>query len=149
MSRRFRHRSDCLCVHVPRMFTYHGNICLVLELTLSQSGLFSTVSTSFIVAMEPNLRPDPNDTMLPIRTAHLHVYAVHYSCDGGTLLTRGYNNAITFWDIKTREAVRFVEACHASQQVHCVIWTPYDRFFWGVVMESCRQAPIPRGKLPV
>ncbi|KAG1865398.1 WD40-repeat-containing domain protein [Suillus subluteus] len=52
----------------------------------------------------------------PIRTAHPHVYAVRYSSDGTTLVTSGYNNTITFWDIKTREALRFVEACHASQQ---------------------------------
>lgn len=67
----------------------------------------------------------------PIRTAYPHVYAVRYSPDGATLVTSGYNNAITFWDVKTREARSFVEACHASQQVHCVIWPSYDRIFLG------------------
>jgi len=67
----------------------------------------------------------------PIRTGHSHVYAVCYSSDGATLITSGYNNKITFWDVKTREVLHFVEACHASQQVHCVTWTSYDRIFLG------------------
>ncbi|KAG1888804.1 hypothetical protein F4604DRAFT_1539978, partial [Suillus subluteus] len=33
------------------------------DMDIVLSGLFSTISTSFIVAMEPNLSPDPNNTM--------------------------------------------------------------------------------------
>lgn len=66
-----------------------------------------------------------------IRTDHQHVYVVRYSSDGETLVTSGYNNTITFWNVKTREALRFVEACHASQQVHHVMWTSHDRIFLG------------------
>ncbi|KAG2108007.1 WD40-repeat-containing domain protein [Suillus discolor] len=66
-----------------------------------------------------------------IRTNHPHVYAVCYSPGGETLVTSGYNNMITFWDVNTREALRFVEACHLSQQVHCIAWTSYDRIFLG------------------
>lgn len=67
----------------------------------------------------------------PIRTDHPHVYVVRYSSDGETLVTSGYNNTITFWDVKTREALHFVEVCHASQQVHHVMWTSHDRIFLG------------------
>lgn len=66
-----------------------------------------------------------------IRTNHRHVYAVCYSPDGKTLVTSGYNNMITFWDVSTREALRFVEACDLSQQVHCIAWTSCDRIFLG------------------
>ncbi|KAG1854686.1 WD40-repeat-containing domain protein [Suillus tomentosus] len=67
----------------------------------------------------------------PIRTNHRHVYAVCYSPDGKTLVTSGYNNMITLWDVSTREALRFVEACDLSQQVHCIAWTSCDRIFLG------------------
>ncbi|KAG2049469.1 WD40 repeat-like protein [Suillus hirtellus] len=67
----------------------------------------------------------------PIRTNHTHVYAVCYSPDGKKLVTSGYNNTITFWDVSTREALRFVEACHLSQQVHCIAWTSCGRIFLG------------------
>ncbi|KAG1854692.1 hypothetical protein C8R48DRAFT_763641 [Suillus tomentosus] len=35
-----------------------------------------------------------------IRTNHSYVYAVRYSSDGETLVTSGYNNTITFRDVK-------------------------------------------------
>ncbi|KAG1799351.1 uncharacterized protein HD556DRAFT_1305577 [Suillus plorans] len=54
----------------------------------------------------------------PIRTSHSHVYAVRYSSDGGTLATSGYNNTVTFRDVRTKEALHSVEAYHLSQQVH-------------------------------
>ena len=55
----------------------------------------------------------------PIRTGHRHVYAVRYSSDA-TLVTSGCNNLVIFWDVKKREALRILEACPASQQVHCI-----------------------------
>ncbi|KAG0701596.1 WD40-repeat-containing domain protein [Suillus ampliporus] len=67
----------------------------------------------------------------PIITDHRHVYAVRYSSDGAKLVTSGYDNNITFWDVRTREALRVVEACHASQQVHCVTLTSDGRLFLG------------------
>ncbi|KAG0701600.1 WD40-repeat-containing domain protein [Suillus ampliporus] len=67
----------------------------------------------------------------PIRTGHQHVYTVCYSSDGATLMTSGCNNHVVFWDIKTRDSLHIVEACHASQQVHCITWTSDDRLFLG------------------
>lgn len=83
----------------------------------------------------------------PIRTGHSHVYAVHYSSDGATLITSGYNNTITFWDVRTREALYFLEACHASQQVHCIIWTSYDRIFLGCSNGTVQTTVNTQGKV--
>ncbi|OAX31780.1 WD40 repeat-like protein [Rhizopogon vinicolor AM-OR11-026] len=56
----------------------------------------------------------------PIRTGHRHVYAVRYSSGGTTLVTSGCNNVIISWDVRKRQALRILEACPASQQVHCI-----------------------------
>ncbi|KAG2131267.1 WD40-repeat-containing domain protein [Suillus bovinus] len=83
----------------------------------------------------------------PIRTNHRHVYAVRYSPDGAMLLTSGYNNTITFWDVRKRVALSFVEACHLSQQVHCITWTSYDRIFLGCSNEIVQATANTQGKV--
>ncbi|KAG1767518.1 hypothetical protein EDD22DRAFT_755289, partial [Suillus occidentalis] len=55
-----------------------------LELTLSQSGLFSTANMSFIVAMEPNLSPDPNDTMHALLTQLVQISLGNFTAAGST-----------------------------------------------------------------
>ncbi|KAG2747566.1 hypothetical protein P692DRAFT_20674307, partial [Suillus brevipes Sb2] len=58
-----------------------------LELTLGQSGLFSTISTSFIVAMEPNLSPDPNDTMHALLTQLVQISLGNFTAAGSTAVS--------------------------------------------------------------
>ncbi|KAG1800666.1 hypothetical protein EV424DRAFT_421463 [Suillus variegatus] len=78
----------------------------------------------------------------PIRTSHSHVYAARYSSDGETLVTSGYNNTITFRDVRTKEVLHSVEAYHLSQQVHCIVRASYDRIFWAVLMELYRLTQV-------
>ncbi|KAG2346078.1 hypothetical protein BDR05DRAFT_929126 [Suillus weaverae] len=49
-----------------------------------QSGLFSAVSTSFIVAMEPNLSPDPNDTTHALLTQLVQLGLGNFTAAGST-----------------------------------------------------------------
>ncbi|KAG1850149.1 hypothetical protein F4604DRAFT_1522201, partial [Suillus subluteus] len=49
-----------------------------------QSGLFSTVSSSFIVAMESNLSPDPSDTTNALLTQLMYIGLGNFTAAGST-----------------------------------------------------------------
>jgi hypothetical protein len=51
---------------------------------LDQSGLFSAVSTSFIVAMESNLNPDPSDTTHALLTQLVQIGLGNFTAAGST-----------------------------------------------------------------
>jgi hypothetical protein len=53
-------------------------------LTFNQSGLFSAVSTAFIVAMESNLSPDPNDTTHALLTQLVQIGLGNFTAAGST-----------------------------------------------------------------
>jgi hypothetical protein len=56
----------------------------VLGLTFNQSGLFSAVSTAFIVAMESNLSPDPDDTTHALLTQLVQIGLGNFTAAGST-----------------------------------------------------------------
>ncbi|KAG1731181.1 WD40-repeat-containing domain protein [Suillus paluster] len=54
-------------------------------------------------------------------------------CENPSKLTTNMcTHNITFWDVRTGQALRFVEVCPASQQVHCVTRNSEDRLFLGL-----------------
>ncbi|KAG2075256.1 hypothetical protein BDR04DRAFT_973201, partial [Suillus decipiens] len=55
-----------------------------LEVMLIFSGLFSAVSTAFIVAMESNLSPDPNDTTHALLTQLVLIGLGNFTAAGST-----------------------------------------------------------------
>ncbi|KAG1838299.1 hypothetical protein DFJ58DRAFT_622404, partial [Suillus subalutaceus] len=59
---------------------YNGDMDIVLIF----SGLFSAVSTAFIVAMESNLSPDPNDTTHAFLTQLVQIGLGNFTAAGST-----------------------------------------------------------------
>jgi hypothetical protein len=55
-----------------------------LRLTFDQSGLFSAVSTSFIVAMESSLSPDPSETTNALLTQLVQIGLGNFTAAGTT-----------------------------------------------------------------
>jgi len=67
--------------------------CLTcLRLMFDQSGLFSAVSTSFIVAMESNLSPDPSETTNALLTQLVQIGLGNFTAAGTTPV-----NPISTW----------------------------------------------------
>ncbi|KIK35105.1 hypothetical protein CY34DRAFT_60729, partial [Suillus luteus UH-Slu-Lm8-n1] len=55
-----------------------------MDIVLVFSGLFSAVSTSFIVAMESNLNPDPSDTTHALLTQLVQIGLGNFTAPGST-----------------------------------------------------------------
>ncbi|KAG1763874.1 hypothetical protein EDD22DRAFT_802050, partial [Suillus occidentalis] len=55
-----------------------------MDIVLVFSGLFSAVSTTFIVAMESNLSPDPNDTTHALLTQLVQIGLGNFTAAGST-----------------------------------------------------------------
>ncbi|KAG1801258.1 hypothetical protein EV424DRAFT_1287269, partial [Suillus variegatus] len=55
-----------------------------MDTMLLFSGLFSTVSTAFIAAMESNLSPDPNDTTHALLTQLVQIGLGNFTAAGST-----------------------------------------------------------------
>ncbi|KAG2132086.1 hypothetical protein DEU56DRAFT_706875, partial [Suillus clintonianus] len=53
-----------------------------MDIVLVFSGLFSAVSTSFIVAMEPNLSPNPSDTTNALLTQLVQIGLGNFTAAG-------------------------------------------------------------------
>ncbi|KAG2741743.1 hypothetical protein P692DRAFT_201755063, partial [Suillus brevipes Sb2] len=58
-----------------------------MDIVLVFSGLFSAVSTSFIVAMESNLNPDPSDTTHALLTQLVQIGLGNFTAAGSTPAT--------------------------------------------------------------
>ncbi|KAG1850131.1 hypothetical protein F4604DRAFT_1543522, partial [Suillus subluteus] len=71
-----------------------------LELMLHHSGLFSTVSLSFIVVMESNLSHDPSDTTNALLTQLVQIRLGNFTAAGSTPLDPAFMwspSALTLW----------------------------------------------------
>ncbi|KAG2131160.1 hypothetical protein BD769DRAFT_1323774, partial [Suillus cothurnatus] len=82
-----------------------------MNITLLFSGLFSTVSSSFIVAMESNISPDPSDTTNALLTQLVQTRLDNLTAAGSTPA-----DPASTWS-PTASAVRIQMIAYASQSL--------------------------------